>query len=162
MKDPPTPPHLLPQQVTVLKSSHVGGHVHAGNVLVYGGACNGDWFGGVNANNAADFLASVLGAKVRLGVEEVAMAGRQPPRKNCDQPGCGWLWLAFPWALQAELTQVKHTGVQSRCLLPPHLALCCRAGGGQRRPAAAAAVEGAGRPEQGGAEGSVRGGHQGH
>lgn len=99
MKDPPTPPPL--RQVTVLKSSHVGGHVYAGNVLVYGGACSGDWFGGVNANNAADFLASVLGAKVRLGVEEVAMAGRQAARKNCDQPGCGWLWLAFPWAPQA-------------------------------------------------------------
>lgn len=40
---------------------------YAGNVLVYGkaSACDGDWFGGVNADNAADFLDALLSSKVR-------------------------------------------------------------------------------------------------
>lgn len=32
---------------TVLLSSHVGGHVYAGNVILYGGSGSGTWFGGV-------------------------------------------------------------------------------------------------------------------
>ncbi|GAB4814304.1 hypothetical protein N2152v2_001350 [Parachlorella kessleri] len=64
----------LSQEVRVLKTSHIGGHVvsgsllpqYAGNVLVYGGAspCNGDWFGGVNADNAEEFLQALLETKV--------------------------------------------------------------------------------------------------
>lgn len=39
---------------------------YAGNVLVYGAMspCDGDWFGGVNDSNAADFLSGVLDAEV--------------------------------------------------------------------------------------------------
>jgi hypothetical protein len=41
---------------------------YAGNVLVYGAssACNGDWFGGVNADNVEEFLEALLAAKVRF------------------------------------------------------------------------------------------------
>ena len=35
-------------QSTVLLSSHVGGHVYAGNVILYGGNGSGTWFGGIN------------------------------------------------------------------------------------------------------------------
>ncbi len=39
---------------------------YAGNVLVYGAMspCDGDWFGGVNNSNAAEFLSGVLDAEV--------------------------------------------------------------------------------------------------
>ncbi len=39
---------------------------YAGNVLVYGAMspCDGDWFGGVNDSNAAEFLSGVLDAEV--------------------------------------------------------------------------------------------------
>lgn len=39
---------------------------YAGNVLVYGAMspCDGDWFGGVNKANAADFLTAVINAEV--------------------------------------------------------------------------------------------------
>ena len=39
---------------------------YAGNVVVYGprSPCDGDWFGGVNDSNAAEFLSGVLNAEV--------------------------------------------------------------------------------------------------
>ena len=39
---------------------------YAGNVLVYGAVspCDGDWFGGVNKSNAANFLDAVINAEV--------------------------------------------------------------------------------------------------
>ena len=39
---------------------------YAGNVLVYGAMspCDGDWFGGVNDSNAAEFLNGVVNAEV--------------------------------------------------------------------------------------------------
>ena len=39
---------------------------YAGNVLVYGAMspCDGDWFGGVNSRNAAEFLNGVINAEV--------------------------------------------------------------------------------------------------
>ena len=84
----------LQSKVEVLKCSHVGGHKvkqlcdycvqckicysgaqttelntcvqYAGNVLVYGAVspCDGDWFGGVNKFNAAEFLDAVINAEV--------------------------------------------------------------------------------------------------
>lgn len=67
----------LQSVVQVLKCSHVGGHKYAGNVLVYGAMspCDGDWFGGVNDSNAAEFLSGVLDAEVGSegGAEESAL-----------------------------------------------------------------------------------------
>lgn len=42
---------------------------YAGNVLVYGGglAASGDWFGGLNAGNAASFLSALLACKADKG-----------------------------------------------------------------------------------------------
>ena len=59
--------HGLEGQVEVLATSHVGGHKYAGNVVAYGAVhpCDGDWFGGVNAGNAAAFLEALLGMEVR-------------------------------------------------------------------------------------------------
>lgn len=73
----------LEEQVEVLATSHIGGHKYAGNVVSYGAVhpCDGDWFGGVNAGNAAEFLDALLGVEVRracggrqggLGVQEGA------------------------------------------------------------------------------------------
>ncbi|KAL0055623.1 hypothetical protein WJX82_002523 [Trebouxia sp. C0006] len=65
----------------VFKCSHVGGHKYAGNVLVYGAMspCDGDWFGGVNNSNAAEFLSGVLDA-------EVGSEG------GAEEPGLRHLW----------------------------------------------------------------------
>eukprot|EP00887_Chlorella_sp_A99_P001394 scaffold8.g1394.t1 len=56
----------LQEQVRVLKTSHVGGHKHAGNVLVHGAVhpCDGDWFGGLSAPAAGAFLDALLGMEV--------------------------------------------------------------------------------------------------
>lgn len=53
-------------EVRVLKTSHVGGHKHAGNVLVHGAVhpCDGDWFGGLSAPAAGAFLDALLGMEV--------------------------------------------------------------------------------------------------
>lgn len=39
---------------------------YAGNVLVYGAIspCDGDWFGGINASNAAVFMEGLINAEV--------------------------------------------------------------------------------------------------
>ncbi|DBB06665.1 TPA: hypothetical protein ACH3X1_012176 [Trebouxia sp. C0004] len=67
----------LQSLVQVFKCSHVGGHKYAGNVLVYGAMspCDGDWFGGVNNSNAAEFLSGLLNAEVGSegGAEEPAL-----------------------------------------------------------------------------------------
>ncbi|KAI7837322.1 hypothetical protein COHA_008837 [Chlorella ohadii] len=59
----------LQDQVSVLATSHIGGHKYAGNVIAYSAMhpCDGDWFGGVNAGNAAAFLDALL--DVELGVD---------------------------------------------------------------------------------------------
>ena len=46
----------------VLLSSHVGGHLYAGNVIVYGGRASGTWFGGISEK---------LVPKLLKGLEEV-------------------------------------------------------------------------------------------
>ncbi|KAL4428267.1 hypothetical protein ABPG75_002356 [Micractinium tetrahymenae] len=55
--------------ISVLKTSHIGGHKYAGNVLVYsrGQSTDGDWFGGLNAQNAEAFLQALLAAKAPSG-----------------------------------------------------------------------------------------------
>ena len=74
---------LGPAEFRVFKTSHIGGHVYAGNVIVYysaesgstsegsgdaapagPAALNGDWYGGVWAGNAEAFLDALLAAKV--------------------------------------------------------------------------------------------------
>lgn len=52
----------LEELIDVYKTSHVGGHKYAGNVLVYGAShpADGDWFGGLNASNAGQFLDAML------------------------------------------------------------------------------------------------------
>ncbi|KAK9868693.1 hypothetical protein WJX84_000418 [Apatococcus fuscideae] len=56
----------LDGQVHIHRCSHVGGHKYAGNVVVYGqlSPCDGDWFGGVNPENAADFLRNLVEMEV--------------------------------------------------------------------------------------------------
>lgn len=56
----------LSDKVTVYECSHVGGHKYAGNVLVFGAISpsDGDWFGGVQPENAADFLSGLTDAEV--------------------------------------------------------------------------------------------------
>ncbi|PSC70943.1 Altered inheritance of mitochondria 32 [Micractinium conductrix] len=53
----------------VLKTSHVGGHAYAGNVLVYcrGRSIDGDWFGGVHPGNADEFFAALVAVKAPSG-----------------------------------------------------------------------------------------------
>lgn len=55
--------------LAVLKTSHIGGHVYAGNVLVYskGKSTDGDWFGGLHPGNAEAFLDALLAAKAPSG-----------------------------------------------------------------------------------------------
>jgi (2Fe-2S) ferredoxin len=43
----------LETAVTIHQSSHVGGHVYAGNVLIYPG---GDWYGNVTPENISDLI----------------------------------------------------------------------------------------------------------
>lgn len=49
---------------------------YAGNVLVYGAMspCDGDWFGGVNKQNAVDFLNAIINAEVRNTVADRRLA----------------------------------------------------------------------------------------
>lgn len=49
---------------------------YAGNVLVYGAMspCDGDWFGGVNKQNAADFLNAIIDAEVSNTVADRSLA----------------------------------------------------------------------------------------
>ena len=55
---------------------------YAGNVLVYGAMspCDGDWFGGVNPRNAAEFLDAVINAEVstKLGHHFLKMSAMSP------------------------------------------------------------------------------------
>lgn len=64
----------LSGSVTVLRVSHVGGHVQAGNVIAWGAGwpVDGDWFGGVHADNAGEWLDAVLAATTRA-VEDDAL-----------------------------------------------------------------------------------------
>lgn len=67
---------------------------YAGNVLVYGGRhpCDGDWFGGVSAANAAAFLDALLSVEVSA-LASCPLAGGLPrtgwpvPR-SCRLPTC--------------------------------------------------------------------------
>lgn len=71
---PPLASHLLHlvrerglnDQVYVFKTSHVGGHQYAGNVLVYGAAhpTDGDWFGLLDTHQAEEFLDALLNANL--------------------------------------------------------------------------------------------------
>ncbi|KAK9810783.1 hypothetical protein WJX73_006819 [Symbiochloris irregularis] len=56
----------LQGRMHVFMCSHIGGHKCAGNVLVYGAVSpsDGDCFGGLNANNAEDFLDALLDLQV--------------------------------------------------------------------------------------------------
>ncbi|PRW44595.1 mediator of RNA polymerase II transcription subunit 14 [Chlorella sorokiniana] len=56
--------------VRVLKSSHIGGHKYAGNVIAYtrqDGAFQGNWFGGLNPGNANEFLTALFACKAPHG-----------------------------------------------------------------------------------------------
>ena len=59
----------LSDRVEVLASSHTGGHKYAGNVVVYGAMhpADGDWYGGLAAESADDFLSALL--EVEVGVD---------------------------------------------------------------------------------------------
>ena len=66
----------LADRIDVFSTSHVGGHKYAGNVLVYGAShpADGDWFGSLHAENAAEFVDAVVGMVV--GVD----GGAEDPR----------------------------------------------------------------------------------
>lgn len=86
--------------VQVLRTSHVGGHVYAGNVLVYsprGGlsAHSGDWYGGLHAGNAAEFLDALR----RSQVSPVLRVGGW--RRATAEP----LWAPHPGTPVLSLTQ---------------------------------------------------------
>lgn len=68
--NPPLLPPSVITQISVLATSHIGGHKYAGNVIAYSAMhpCDGDWFGGVNASNAAEFLDALLGVEVSLAL----------------------------------------------------------------------------------------------
>ena len=81
--------HGLQEQVRVLRTSHVGGHKYAGNVLVYGSRhpCDGDWFGGLHAGNAGAFLEAMLGAEMGVdgGAEDPVLRGWWRGRMGLDK-----------------------------------------------------------------------------
>ncbi|KFM26724.1 Photosystem I reaction center subunit VI, chloroplastic [Auxenochlorella protothecoides] len=64
-------------QFRVLKVSHVGQHIYAGNVIAYrpGHPGHGDWYGGVHAENAEAWLTAWLGTPAELdgGVGDPAL-----------------------------------------------------------------------------------------
>lgn len=63
---------------TVLLSSHVGGHVYAGNLIVYGGGvASGTWFGGVHERNVPKLLAGIKDAELR-GVDPAQSEDLRP------------------------------------------------------------------------------------
>ena len=74
--------------VQVLATSHIGGHKYAGNVVCYGAVhpCDGDWFGGVSAANAADFLDALLAVEVRRRLGSLPAAAEWP-RAHQPTPG---------------------------------------------------------------------------
>lgn len=51
----------------LLSAAAFAGHKYAGNVVVYGAMhpCDGDWFGGLHAGNADEFLTALCGVEVR-------------------------------------------------------------------------------------------------
>lgn len=59
----------LLDSVRVYECSHVGGHKYAGNVLVYGAISpnEGDWFGGVSADDAEELLTALT--EIEIGSE---------------------------------------------------------------------------------------------
>ncbi|KAK9824525.1 hypothetical protein WJX72_011092 [[Myrmecia] bisecta] len=59
----------LQQDVQVYSCSHVGGHKFAGNVLVFGpvSPCDGDWFGGISADNAEQVFEALT--TMQIGTE---------------------------------------------------------------------------------------------
>ena len=78
------------EKPTVLLSSHVGGHVYAGNVIVWGGSASGTWFGGIhellvpkllagaclNSSDKGDLTYSLTRAATRsLGLKEADEQG---------------------------------------------------------------------------------------
>ncbi|GAB4820608.1 hypothetical protein N2152v2_007654 [Parachlorella kessleri] len=67
----------LQDRIKVYKTSHVGGSKYAGNVLVFGAIhpCDGDWFGGLNADNAAEFLESLVHVEIGTdgGAEDLVL-----------------------------------------------------------------------------------------
>jgi len=59
----------LDELVQVFETSHLGGHKYAGNVIVYCSShpCDGDWYGGINLQNASEFLDALL--SIDIGVD---------------------------------------------------------------------------------------------
>ena len=59
----------LSRHVRVYLTSHVGGHKYAGNVLCYGAVhpCDGDWFGGLDASRADEFVDALIMIEVGAG-----------------------------------------------------------------------------------------------
>lgn len=51
-------------------TSHIGGHETAGNVVAYGAGhpCDGDWFGGLHAGGAVEFLQGLRAMEVGAAV----------------------------------------------------------------------------------------------
>lgn len=63
---------------TVILSSHVGGHVYAGNVIVYGsGSASGTWFGGVHEQRVEQLLAGIDAAE-RAGIDPAQSEDLRP------------------------------------------------------------------------------------
>ncbi|KAL6768343.1 hypothetical protein ACKKBF_B38765 [Auxenochlorella protothecoides x Auxenochlorella symbiontica] len=56
----------LEESVAVAATSHIGGHETAGNVVAYGAGhpCDGDWFGGLHAGGAVEFLQGLRAMEV--------------------------------------------------------------------------------------------------
>ncbi len=142
-------PAPINTQVSVLATSHIGGHKYAGNVIAYSAMhpCDGDWFGGVNAGNAAAFLDALLDVEVSRQVN----LGRcliNAHAHFCEAgTSCGCpVRLALPHNTPLQLSSVLST------LLAPYAAGRGRRCGG---PRAAALLAGAHGSEQGGAAGPV-------
>lgn len=68
---------FTPAEFLVLKVSHVGQHIYAGNVIAYrpGHPGHGDWYGGVHAENAEAWLSAWLASPAGLdgGVGDPAL-----------------------------------------------------------------------------------------
>ena len=63
---------------TVILSSHVGGHLYAGNVIVYGsGSASGTWFGGVHEQRVEQLLAGIAAAE-RAGIDPAQSEDLRP------------------------------------------------------------------------------------
>eukprot|EP00128_Syssomonas_multiformis_P017129 Colp12_sorted_trinity150504_noHs@3552 len=87
------------EHVTVNSCSHVGGHVYAGNVIIYGrkgadGELIGDWYGNVRPEHAAEIVSEhVVAGKVlpRLWRGRMGATAEQQVSefKACDNCDCG-------------------------------------------------------------------------